>query len=100
MTAGRVDGGLHLSSSVPRWRFFRDELIPVTLALVNRSGRPIQYAGQAGSSSATICYGSPLNITLMRHGQDISPRTVMGILRPAAPLDIRTRRWRRANRCG
>lgn len=84
ITAVRVDDGLSLSISVPRWRFFGDELAPVTLTLVNRSGGPIQYMGQIGSGFATICYGSPLNASLMQDGQSINPVTVMGIW-PSCP---------------
>ena len=87
LIAVRVDGGLRLSISVPRWRFFRDELVPVTLTLVNRSGGPIQYMGQTGSTFASLCYGSPLNATLMQDGQYISPRTVMGIM-PSCPAPL------------
>lgn len=87
MTAVRIDGGLRLSISVPRWRFFRDELVPVTLVLSNRSGGPIQYAGQAGSGFAALCYGSVLNVTMTRDGQYISPRAVMGIM-PSCPAPL------------
>jgi hypothetical protein len=44
LSVARDDGGLHLSLSVPRGPYFRDELLPVTLVLANNSGRPIPYA--------------------------------------------------------
>jgi hypothetical protein len=87
MTAVGFDGGLRLSISVPRWGFFRDELVPVTLVLINLSGGPIQYVGQAGSGFASLCYGSPLNVIMMRNGQYISPRSVLGIM-PSCPAPL------------
>lgn len=71
--AARDDGGLRLAISVPRWRFFRGELVPVTLTLTNHTGRTVHYSG---ALRPALCRPSALNATAMRNGQYVSPIAV------------------------
>jgi hypothetical protein len=67
----RVDDGLRLSLSVPRGPYFRNELLPVTLALTNSSGRPIPY--EVRLPFLASCQPSPLAVTISSGGQYLNP---------------------------
>src|SRR5437764_12338803 len=67
----RADDGLRLSLSVPPGPYFRDELLPVTLALANSSGRPIPYEGRLPFLAS--CQPSPLAVTITSGGQYLNP---------------------------
>lgn len=71
--AVRDDGGLRLSISVPHWRFFRGELVPVTLTLSNRSGRPVAYLS---SYAGGVCSFSALGVAISSGGQYVAPLSV------------------------
>jgi hypothetical protein len=66
----RDDGGLWLSLAVPRGPYFRDELLPVTLALANASDRPIPFSG---TYLLGACQLSPLDVTMASGGQYLDP---------------------------